>query len=572
LNKKPRNKRRTWAVIAAIVVVVVAIVLSGLFFVRNKIRAATAAQPAQVVTAFTGNLQTSGTLLAMREAQLSLETSGRVDKVWVQVGDAVRAGDALVQLESDQLQLQVQDAAQDLQIQQANLDTLNREAKTEDIKAAQAARDSAQAKLDDLLAGPRPEDLAKAEAALASAQAQLEDLLAGPDSADLASARASLANAKGALQAAQAQYAVLDDQLTVARRELDYAKVTLENAEYFYNALANDWQHKDYAPFSPEADVLKDAKTNYEVALARYNLNKANINDSAVRSAESQVAQAEANLTALTKEKTVQIAQARAQVAQSEAYLDTLTTENTAQIASARDQLAQAEANLSGLLQGASEEQKDAAKAQVEQAGIALENARSLLEKTTLKAPFDGIVTAIQVNPGEWASGRAVDMLDPSSFEVVLDVDEVDVGSVSVGQPAQVTLETWPDQVLEGKVLSIDPQANNAADIVSYPVHLSLVPGDLPIRAGMTANGELVTADLQNVLLVPSRAITADRQTGKYYVSRQQGQEVVQVEVKIGLRDNNNTQILEGLQAGDQLVIYQERSLDLLSGPPSGVR
>jgi macrolide-specific efflux system membrane fusion protein len=121
-------------------------------------------------------------------------------------------------------------------------------------------------------------------------------------------------------------------------------------------------------------------------------------------------------------------------------------------------------------------------------------------------------------------------------------------------------------------VLSIDPQANNAADIVSYPVHLSLVPGDLPIRAGMTANGELVTADLQNVLLVPSRAITADRQTGKYYVSRQQGQEVVQVEVKIGLRDNNNTQILEGLQAGDQLVIYQERSLDLLSGPPSGVR
>jgi len=344
----------------------------------------------------------------------------------------------------------------------------------------------------------------------------------------------------------------------------------LENARYFYDALANDWQHKEYAPFSPEAETLKDAQTNYDVALARYNLNKASINDAAYRSAQAQVAQAEANLAQLTEEETVQIANARAQLAQAQANLAALTEEKTTQIANARDQLAQAEANLAPLLEGASDEKLSIAEAQVQQAQIALEDAQDRQADARLIAPSDGVVTAVHVAVGEWASGLAVELVDTSSLEVVLDADEVDMGAIALGQPAAVTLEAWPDQELDGQVISIAPKAKDGTEIVTYEVHLSIEAGELPVRTGMTANAELVTADLQNVLLVLNRAIIADRKAGKYYVNQMQDEETTQVEVRIGLRDSAHTEIIDGLNEGDELVIGEDRELDLMSGPPRG--
>ena len=85
------------------------------------------------------------------------------------------------------------------------------------------------------------------------------------------------------------------------------------------------------------------------------------------------------------------------------------------------------------------------------------------------------------------------------------------------------------------------------------------------------ANAKVVARSLQGVLLVPNRAITADRQTGKYFVSRLQGQQTAQVEVKIGLRDESSTQVIEGLQEGDKLVLGTDRALNLMAGRPQGM-
>jgi hypothetical protein len=105
---------------------------------------------------------------------------------------------------------------------------------------------------------------------------------------------------------------------------------------------------------------------------------------------------------------------------------------------------------------------------------------------------------------------------------------------------------------------------------VTYAVYLTIDAQELPIRAGMTANAELITANLQDVLLVPNRAIIADRQSGKYYVDLLRNGETVRTEVRIGSRDSDYTQIIQGLEDGDQLTIGQERALDLLDGPPGG--
>jgi HlyD family secretion protein len=157
------------------------------------------------------------------------------------------------------------------------------------------------------------------------------------------------------------------------------------------------------------------------------------------------------------------------------------------------------------------------------------------------------------------------------SLETVLTVDEADIGALEVGQEATVTLETWPDEEFESEIVKIAPSATtDQSALVSYAVHLTLAEATRPVRAGMTANATLLTAQREDVLLLPSQAIISDRQAGRYYVDlvvdgTQQtaggdaandggtGVAVERVEVTIGMRDDENTQILEGLQEGDRV-------------------
>lgn len=566
---KVKIKRRRVIWIVSSTLVILALLAAGSLLVRQRANAAASASLAQetVATAFVGTLtaeaSASGHLLPQQEAVLSLTMGGKVDRVHVDVGDTVRAGDPLVQLENSALARAVRRAEQTLDIQEARLAELRRNPSRENLDAAQAAVASAHAQLDDLLAGPSATDLAEAQAAVASAQAQLDDLLKGASQEALTEAYAALASAQAAASATQALLGATADQLLVARQQLTLAEIDLESAKYFYNALANDWQHKDYAPFSPEAKVLQNAQKAYEVARARYNLAAADINESAYRSAQAQVAQAKAALAALTEEKTVQIASAREQVASAQANLAARTEEKTVQIAGAQAQLRQAEANLARLLDGPSAEQLAIAQAQVEQARIAVQNAKDMLKDATLVAPSDGVVTAVHVEIGEWATGRVIEMVDPTSLEVVLDVDQVDIGRIAIGQRTTITLETWPDQALSGEVTAIAPKARAQSQIVTYQVHVKLgTPdtGTLPIRAGMTANADLITGKREDVLLVPNRAITADRTTGSYFVRRIDGDTITEVNVTIGMRDGRYTEITGGLEPGDKVSLAEPTS------------
>lgn len=521
--KSGKNRNRLlWSIVA--LVAIVALVLAGAFLRRQRVRA-DAGEP-QVVTAFVGNLTTqisaSGQIVPRREASLAFETGGRVQEVLVQAGDVVQAGDPLLRLETAALEYAVQSARQSLIIQQANLA--------------------------ELLQDPSALDMAAAQAALDSAQAQLDDLLAGPSETERAQALAALDSALATLRAAEAGYATQQDQLTIARAQVDQAKVALDNAQWHYDALLNDWQTHEWAPYSPQAQTLDKARETYQAALEQFELSKTDINDSDLAAAQSQVAQAEANLAALTADKTVEIAQAR-------------------------EQLAQAQANLAKLRDGPTTEQVAVAETRVAQAQVAVEGALANLQKATLTAPFDGIVTAVHLAVGERASGVAVDLVNSGGIEAVIDIDEVDIGAVFDGQQARITLEPWPDTEIVGTVVSIAPRSKERTETVLYQVHLQLEETTLPVRAGMTANARLLSEQRTGVVLIPNRAIIVDRQADKYYAQRVQGDEVQEVQITIGLRNESYTEVTSGLQAGDELVVQAAReSLEVGSGPPSSMR
>jgi multidrug efflux pump subunit AcrA (membrane-fusion protein) len=570
--------RRTIGPLLSTVIVLVPVLLS-VGCARGSTLEVPGTESNQIVTAFLGDLSSSisasGEVLAQQRVELSWALSGRIDHVLVDAGDQVQAGDVLARLEADQLERSVRAAEQALKIQEANLAALQRPPGELEVAAAQAAVASAKAQLDDLLAGPSQEDLAQAQAALASAVARLDDLVAGPTKEELSEAESAVASALTLARAAEKRYSVAEGQLVGAQNDIDNARNAVERARWAYDALVlNDWKVKvSWGPYSPQAAALKQAEIDAQVAVARYNLAKVDVNDSEVLSAQAQLAQAQANLAALTREKTVDIAAARAQVAQTKASVAALTKERTVEIAAARAQLAQAEARLSSLMRGADEEKTAIARAQVERARISLSKARRNLDRATLAAPFDGLVTEVFCREGEWASGIAVELANLSSVEVVLDLDEVDLGAIAVGQPALVTLEPWPDQQLTGEVTFISPRASDKGGIVIYEVHVSLPASDLSARPGMTANAEVTTAALRGILLVPNRAIVSDRQAGRYYVNRIEGNAQQRVEVSIGLRDSSYTQITDGLEPGDPVSIAQaQQSWGAMERPPSGMR
>lgn len=525
-----RNTRMWLWVGLGLVALVVSLIL--LRRVRLNQAAEETLQTGEIVTAFVGDLSASasasGQVAAQRSADIALATAGRVARVGVSVGDEVTAGAVLVELEADALQRQVESAQQALVIQQANLEELLQGAAAMDVAAAQAAVASAEASLNQLLAGPDPDEIAAAEAQVRAANANLwaaserrDQAAAGPTQAEILQAQADLDAARAVEQSFTLAYqGVLECCLGPTEEQVRYS--------------------------------LEAARMNVQAAEQQLAEVNAGPNPNDVGAADATVNAARANLDA------------------AQANLDLLRQGPTeAEIAAARTQLAQAQANLDRLLHGVSETQVAIATAQVEQARIALQRAENNLTKATLVAPFDGVVTAIYVAEGELASGRAVTLIDSNSLEVTLSVDEVDLAFIEVGQPAEVTLDAFPAEAIESQVVAIAPKSNTAGDDgpVTYDVHLSLAQTDLPLRVGMTASGRLITAARTDVLLVPNRALLADRQTGRYYINLLEGADLTtgtlrQVEVTIGLRDSQYTEITSGLEDGDRLVIGDFQTLE----------
>jgi HlyD family secretion protein len=511
------NKKR-WLVLSTAFTVLAALLVTTSCTANNSAGDEGTATAVATIGDLSASATASGQVVPQREAVLTASTTARVTKVAVRLGDAVQPGDLLVQLDTIDLQFDLANAEQSLALAQARLDDLLAPATDAEITSAAAALTSAQVQLDDLLAGPSDTEIALSEAAIASAQAQLNASVA-----DLSSTQNSID---------QSQITAAEASLLAAQQQLDRAV---------------------------EVNEENPTEANHQARLQ----------------AEQAVANAQAQLAALLSGPSVNAAQssvaaASARVAGREIDLDsTLSGASAAEIANAEAAVAQQQANLANLLAGPTTEEIRAAEAEVTQAELTVADAQEALADAAIVAPFAGVVTAVYVTEGEIASGPVVELVDSHSLEIILSVDEVDIGSFAVGQPAIVTLEAWPERAFDSEIVAIAPSASDASSaLVTYRVHLAYQADDLPTLIGLTANANLITAQRDDVLLVPNAAITPDRAAGKYYVDVQQADRSFrQVEVSIGLRDGENTQITAGLTEGDVLRLVTGQPTEQFSGP-----
>ena len=236
---------------------------------------------------------------------------------------------------------------------------------------------------------------------------------------------------------------------------------------------------------------------------------------------------------------------------------------NSAQIAAARAQAVQAQSALNKL--EGDQRTRALAEAQLHQAELALEQARLRLKNAALTAPFDGTVSQINLAVGQQAGASALQpavvIADLSSYHIDVGVDENSIGALTEEQPVVITVDALPDQTRTGRVDRIAPTASSVGGIVSYKVVISLDQTDQPVRGGMSANVEIVTQTHENVLVVPNWTIRVDRATGKAYVNVRRDGKIQEVEIVTGLRNANESEVLSGVNEGDELVVTQQSGL-----------
>lgn len=238
-------------------------------------------------------------------------------------------------------------------------------------------------------------------------------------------------------------------------------------------------------------------------------------------------------------------------------------------LASANAQLIQAQVALDRLVNGVDETTLQQAEIGLETVELALDQAQATLDKTTLFAPFDGVIAQQNLVIGELPprDGAPLLLLDDSAYYVELSIDETDVVDLQPGQRVELRLDALGDAEITGTIERISVTPVKLGQLVTYPVRVLLDATDAPVRTGMTATAVIVVNDLPDVVIVPNRFIRIERATGNAFVSvRAEDDSFVERQVVLGLRNETESQIVSGLTAGETIYLLPRSSFSILGG------
>jgi multidrug efflux pump subunit AcrA (membrane-fusion protein) len=148
-------------------------------------------------------------------------------------------------------------------------------------------------------------------------------------------------------------------------------------------------------------------------------------------------------------------------------------------------------------------------------------------------------------------------------------VVEVDINHVQIGQPAQITFDAIPNKTYTGKVLSIDLAGTSANSSVNFTVTVQLTDADAHVKPGMSANVTVTTNKVENALVVPNTSIFTET-NGQQYVYLVQNGATTKLPVTVGVVSDSATQITsDTLKAGDTIVLsFASKSTNNGGGQP----
>ena len=208
------------------------------------------------------------------------------------------------------------------------------------------------------------------------------------------------------------------------------------------------------------------------------------------------------------------------------------------------------------------------AEAQVAESQASLKQLEEQLSYTTIVSPIDGVVLSRDVEIGDAVSSILVlgstatlvfTLGDTSQVYVDGKVDEADIGSVYLGQPARIRIESFKNKVFYGKVTRIAPLGVEKDNVTTFAVRVSIDNPTGEIKAMMTANAEILIDEHKSVLAVPEQSISYDAQKHAFVnvPDSKMKEGMRKVSVTVGLANGTNTEITSGLKEGDKVVLQQ---------------
>ncbi len=202
-----------------------------------------------------------------------------------------------------------------------------------------------------------------------------------------------------------------------------------------------------------------------------------------------------------------------------------------------------------------------------------LTKAQTNLGYATITSPIDGVVLSKAVEEGQTvaASFNTPELFsiakDLKDMRVIADIDEADIGEVKEGENVKFTVDAFPNDTFEGVVTQVRQEATTTNNVVTYEVVISAPNADLKLKPGLTANVTIFTAEKNNVLSVPSKALrytpTVETIGKKYKIQDCNGKNKVWTlegnvlkahAVQIGISDGSHTEIISGISNGVQVI------------------
>ena len=209
--------------------------------------------------------------------------------------------------------------------------------------------------------------------------------------------------------------------------------------------------------------------------------------------------------------------------------------------------------------------------------------AQAALDAAFITAPFNGVITAEEAHPGDLVSPNTlafrIDDLDTLLVDV--EISEVDINQINIGQPVTLSFDAILDKEYQGEVIEVSPVGVPLQGLVSFQVSIKLVDADEEVRPGLTAAVQIVVRHVEDALLIPNRAVRWVKGEQIVYVSTNGEfadiEGLMKVPVTLGASSDEYSELLEGEIGEGDYVVLNPPSVNIfdemgsMDGPPEGV-
>lgn len=416
---------------------------------------------------FVQTVSLTGKVIAAKNVDMAFELAGRVDKVNVKVGDTVKKGQVLASLENGDYASALQKNYALTSSESARLRDIQSGSKKADVVLAANEVEKAQREL------------------LLSKQAFLDQLQDIYEKADDA-VRFKIDNAFKNPRSANPEFLYFIDQNPTLRDSLGSQRLKIgEMLSVWGIDVTGDNLANVRSYITATQKFINDANLAISIVAEKTNPSDATYSDVMAKKADISLARS--------------------------VFATAISALNQAELAynTSASALKLADQRLAVKSTG-TDTDLDIQKANLQSAQAGVQSAQAMLAKTIIRAPFDGIVTKVDIKEGEISSPNTpvFAMLNDGEYQIETFVSENDVAKLAVAQPVKVTLDAYGrDVFFDATIISVDPAETLKDGVSTYRTKIQFTAKDDRIKSGMTANIDVETDRRQGVLVIPQSAV-----------------------------------------------------------------